>query len=64
MTNLEISERIQQEITEIKIILEQINKFKEPLKSQDGKLYETALVNALSLNLHSFYTAIERIFEL
>lgn len=64
MNNSQIKERITIELQEINNIVENINQFYQQIISEQGKPYESALANALALNLHSFYTAVERIFEL
>lgn len=64
MKNSQIKERINIELQEISNIIENINKYYRQITSEQGKPYESALANALALNIHSFYTAVERIFQL
>lgn len=63
MTDHQLVERIEQELREIQEIITQTEQFIEQGQSTDALLYQEALSSAIALNLHSFYTGVERIFE-
>jgi DNA gyrase/topoisomerase IV subunit A len=52
--------RIREEISEIEIILDRIQCGWERVKQSGDEFY----LDSVALNLHSFYTALERVFEL
>jgi hypothetical protein len=57
-------ERIEVELREIREIVNQTEEFLAQSLSTEAAPYQEALINAIALNLHSFYTGIERIFEM
>ncbi|WP_245927537.1 hypothetical protein [Aphanothece hegewaldii] len=63
MIDRQLIERIEQELQEIREIITQTEQFIEQGQSTDASLYQEALSSAIALNLHSFYTGVERIFE-
>lgn len=61
--NPELKQRIQQELKEMIQIIKQTEQFLTQLDKPLESTIETALISAIALNLHSFYTGAERIFE-
>jgi ribosomal protein L31 len=61
--NPELRARIQLELAEMTKILDQIDQFVVHLNTTREATLETALISAIALNVHSFYTGAERIFE-
>lgn len=57
---LTLASRIREEISEIRLIINRIQDGWERAKQSGDEFY----LDSVALNLHSFYTAIERIFEL
>lgn len=57
---LTLASRIREEISEIKLIINRVQGGWERAKQSGDEFY----LDSVALNLHSFYTAIERIFEL
>jgi len=55
--------RIQIELLNIKTIVERINMYSQLFDDKSDKVSQDVLSDGLALNLHSFYTAVERIFE-
>jgi len=64
MNNSEIRERILQEVAELDKIVEKNEQFLQQIQLEEARPYQEAIVSALALNIHSFYTGAERIFEL
>ncbi|TVQ41956.1 MAG: hypothetical protein EA365_16335 [Gloeocapsa sp. DLM2.Bin57] len=64
MSKNELIERIEVEIREIKEIVSQTELFVRQKQITEAEIYQEALSSAISLNLHSFYTGVERILEL
>ena len=54
--------RLEQELAEIQEVVSQTSKFIEKIHQTDDQDYFEAIVSALALNLHSFYTGAERAF--
>lgn len=63
MSDSQLVERIEQELREIREIIIQTEQFVEQGRLTEAALYQEALSGAIALNLHSFYTGVERIFE-
>lgn len=63
MINQQLIERIETEIEEIKVIVSQTTIFIQQQQLTEAEIYQEALKSAVSLNLHSFYTGVERILE-
>ncbi len=63
MTDRQLVERIEQELQEIQEIVTRTELFLQQKQLTEAVTYEEALSSAIALNLHSFYTGVERIFE-
>ena len=61
--NPELQQRIQQELQEMVQIINQTEQFLSQLDKPLESTLKNALISAIALNLHSFYTGAERIFE-
>ncbi|ACK66830.1 conserved hypothetical protein [Rippkaea orientalis PCC 8801] len=64
MKTTDIKQRIQQELISICAILTKVKHFIEQIQNPDSQTYQEAIINAIALSLHSFYTGLERIFEI
>ncbi len=58
--HLALSGRIREELSEIKIIIDRTENGWKHVKQSGDEFY----LDSVALNLHSFYTALERVFEL
>ena len=58
-----VRERITEEVIKIQETKKQLDKFVKELENQELEIYQEALVDAIALNLHGFYTGVERIFQ-
>ena len=58
-----VDERLNYELEEMKQIIHQTEQFLRQLEQEIMPTYQAALTSAIALNLHSFYTGAERIFE-
>jgi len=60
---ISLAERLNNELEEIKVIVDQTQKFIQRLSQEQDDIAKAALSSAIAFNLHSFYTGAERIFE-
>jgi hypothetical protein len=58
-----IKERITQELLEIRETISTTQSYLKKLEEPSSQPYQDALIMAISLCLHSFYTGVERIFQ-
>ena len=63
IVTLSLSERIREELTSLQQAVSQTEAFVEQLSAMPNERVQEALVNAIALNLHAFYTGTERIFS-
>lgn len=63
MNNQETRQRIEQELTEIEAVYHQVQRFIQEREIVRSEIAKEALVEAIALSLHSFYTGAERIFQ-
>ena len=63
MISPQLKEQIQQELTEISVCTQSIQKYTQKLQAANNAEEREILTKALGLDLHSFYTGAERIFE-
>ena len=63
MNSAVVRERITEEVIKIQETKKQLDKFVKELENQEIEIYQEALVDAIALNLHGFYTGVERIFQ-
>ncbi len=59
----QLCERLAHELMEMEHMIQQSQPFLDQLAQPQNPSYTAAFVGALALNLHSFYTGAERIFE-
>lgn len=64
MKKSDIKQRIEQELSEILAMLLKTQQFIQQIQNPQAQPYQEAILNAIALSLHSFYTGIERIFEI
>ncbi|ACK70827.1 conserved hypothetical protein [Gloeothece citriformis PCC 7424] len=64
MSNSQLIERIEQEIVALRGIVTQTDLFVQQQQQMEALPYQEALSSAIALNLHSFYTGVERILEM
>ncbi len=64
MKEEKIKERIEQELLEITQTISMIQSYIQKLKEPSSEPYQEALIMAIALCLQSFYTGVERIFQL
>ncbi len=63
MKTTKIKERITQELLEIRETISTTQSYLKKLEEPSSKPYQDALIMAISLCLHSFYTGVERICQ-
>ncbi len=63
MNNQEARQRIEQELTEIEAVYHQVQRFIQEREIVQSEIAKEALVEAIALSLHGFYTGAERIFQ-
>jgi len=63
LTNRDIFQRIEQELTELEAVTNQVQRFLQEREITQSSVSQDAIINALALTLHSFYTGVERIFQ-
>ena len=63
MKTTKVKERITQELLEIRETISTTESYLKKLEEPSSQPYQDALIMAISLCLHSFYTGVERIFQ-
>ena len=59
----QFQQELTQELTELKICLAEINKNTHQLQNTTDTDYQKILAKAIALDIHGFYSGVERIFE-
>lgn len=63
MNNQEIIDRIEQELLELEAVVNQVNRFLTEREISQSEISQEAIIDAIALSLHSFYTGTERVFQ-
>jgi len=63
LNNQEIIDRIEQELAELEAVVNQVNRFLKEREISQSEISQEAIIDAIALSLHSFYTGTERVFK-